>query len=164
VQVIDDQDEGVAGLLELGQYLVHHGATARAGRHRRQLRTAFACRGPDRAQHGEPEQLHIALARPYGHEGDTAIATRLVRPPAQQRRLPGAGRRRDNRDPLLGRQVQGSHQVMTADQPRLCPALYHDGMVRIVVTPNWAKLIDFETTLPTAVEELIRQQQERQHG
>ena len=33
----------------------------------------------------------------------------------------------------------------------------YDGMVRIVVTPNWAKLIDFETTLPTAVEELLHQ-------
>lgn len=40
-------------------------------------------------------------------------------------------------------------------------SLYHDGMVRIVVTPTWAKLIDFETTLPVAVEELMRQQQER---
>jgi hypothetical protein len=38
----------------------------------------------------------------------------------------------------------------------------YDGMVRIVVTPTWAKLIDFETNLPSAVEELIRQQQERQ--
>lgn len=33
----------------------------------------------------------------------------------------------------------------------------YDGMVRIVVTPTWAKLIDFETTLPSAVEELMRQ-------
>ncbi|MDL4821340.1 pyridoxamine 5'-phosphate oxidase family protein [Actinomadura opuntiae] len=41
-------------------------------------------------------------------------------------------------------------------------SLYHEGMVRIVVTPTWAKLIDFETTLPSAVEELIRQQAERQ--
>jgi len=40
-------------------------------------------------------------------------------------------------------------------------SLYHDGMVRIVVTPTWAKLIDFETTLPSAVEELMRQQEER---
>ncbi|SEH02937.1 hypothetical protein SAMN05444920_13149 [Nonomuraea solani] len=40
--------------------------------------------------------------------------------------------------------------------------LYHDGMVRIVVTPTWAKLIDFETTLPSPVEELIRQRKERQ--
>jgi hypothetical protein len=38
----------------------------------------------------------------------------------------------------------------------------YDGMVRIVVTPTWAKLIDFETNLPSAVEELIQQQQERQ--
>ncbi len=37
----------------------------------------------------------------------------------------------------------------------------YDGMVRIVVTPTWAKLIDFETTLPSAVEELARQRDER---
>lgn len=43
-------------------------------------------------------------------------------------------------------------------------SLYHDGMVRIVVTPTWAKLIDFETTLPTAVEQLIQQQQKRQRA
>ena len=43
-------------------------------------------------------------------------------------------------------------------------SLYRDGMVRIVVTPSWAKLIDFETTLPSAVEELVRQREERRHG
>jgi general stress protein 26 len=43
-------------------------------------------------------------------------------------------------------------------------SLYHDGMVRIVVTPTWAKLIDFETTLPSAVEELMQQQEERQRA
>lgn len=37
----------------------------------------------------------------------------------------------------------------------------YDGMVRIVVRPTWAKLIDFETTLPTSIEELMRRQQER---
>ena len=41
-------------------------------------------------------------------------------------------------------------------------SLYHDGMVRIVVTPTWAKPIDFETTLPTAVEELVRERAARQ--
>ena len=34
-------------------------------------------------------------------------------------------------------------------------------MVRIVVTPTWAKLIDFETTLPSDVAELIAQRDER---
>ncbi|KAA1399408.1 pyridoxamine 5'-phosphate oxidase family protein [Aeromicrobium ginsengisoli] len=43
-------------------------------------------------------------------------------------------------------------------------SLYHDGMVRIVVTPTWAKLIDFETTLPSAVEELMLKREERQHA
>jgi hypothetical protein len=40
----------------------------------------------------------------------------------------------------------------------------YDGMVRIVVTPAWAKLIDFESTLPSAVEELIRRRDERQRA
>jgi hypothetical protein len=35
-------------------------------------------------------------------------------------------------------------------------ALYKQ-MVVITITPTWAKLLDFETTLPTAVEELITQ-------
>ena len=40
----------------------------------------------------------------------------------------------------------------------------YDGMVRIVVTPTWAKLIDFEETLPIAVEQLIQQREERQRA
>ena len=40
----------------------------------------------------------------------------------------------------------------------------YDGMVRVVVTPTWAKLIDFETTPPTAVEELVREREERQRA
>ncbi|MFC6880849.1 MULTISPECIES: pyridoxamine 5'-phosphate oxidase family protein [Actinomadura] len=60
-------------------------------------------------------------------------------------------------------QMNGSYQ-MTPEQrvewEAQVRSLY-DGMVRIVVTPTWVKLIDFETNLPSAVEELI-QQQERQ--
>lgn len=40
----------------------------------------------------------------------------------------------------------------------------YNGMVRVVITPTWAKLIDFETTLPSAIEELVRQRAERQTG
>ena len=57
---------------------------------------------------------------------------------------------------------------MTAEQrvewEKEVRSLYHDGMVRIVVTPTWAKLIDFETTLPSAVEELVREREERQRA
>ena len=61
-------------------------------------------------------------------------------------------------------QMNGSYQ-MTPEQRVEWEAevrSLYDGMVRIVVTPTWAKLIDFETTLPTPVEELIRQRAERQ--
>ena len=63
-------------------------------------------------------------------------------------------------------EMNGSY-VMTPEQrvewEASVRSLY-DGMVRIVVTPTWAKLIDFETTLPSAVEELIRQRDERERG
>ena len=61
-------------------------------------------------------------------------------------------------------QMNGSYE-MTAEQRVEWEAevrSLYDGMVRIVVTPTWAKLIDFETTLPSAVEELIRQRDQRQ--
>ena len=38
----------------------------------------------------------------------------------------------------------------------------YESMVRIVVKPTWAKLIDFDETLPTPVEELVRQREARQ--
>lgn len=60
-------------------------------------------------------------------------------------------------------QANGTYK-MTPEQrvewEREVRSLY-DGMVRIVVTPTWAKLIDFETTLPSAVEELVVQREER---
>jgi hypothetical protein len=60
-------------------------------------------------------------------------------------------------------QMNGSY-AMTPEQrvewEREVRSLY-DGMVRIVVTPTWAKLIDFENTLPSAIEELVKQRAER---
>jgi hypothetical protein len=62
--------------------------------------------------------------------------------------------------------MNGTYE-MTAEQRARWEAevrSLYDGMVRIVVTPAWAKLIDFETTLPSAVEELARQRDERQRA
>lgn len=39
-------------------------------------------------------------------------------------------------------------------------ALY-DQMVRISVEPRWAKLLDFETTIPSNVEELVKQRMQQ---
>jgi general stress protein 26 len=63
-------------------------------------------------------------------------------------------------------QINGTYE-MTAEQRVEWEAevrSLYDGMVRIIVIPTWAKLIDFDTTLPSAVEELIRQRGERQRG
>ncbi|WP_227983273.1 pyridoxamine 5'-phosphate oxidase family protein [Nocardia spumae] len=60
-------------------------------------------------------------------------------------------------------QMNGSYEMTAAQRVEWeaeVRSLY-DGMVRIVVTPTWVKLIDFETTLPSAVEELIRERAER---
>jgi uncharacterized pyridoxamine 5'-phosphate oxidase family protein len=63
-------------------------------------------------------------------------------------------------------QMNGSY-TMTPEQREAWEAevrSVYDGMVRIVVTPTWAKLIDFETTLPSAVEELVRRRDERRRA
>ena len=63
-------------------------------------------------------------------------------------------------------QMNGS-DTMTPEQREAWEAevrSVYDGMVRIVVTPTWAKLIDFETTLPSAVEELVRRRDERRRA
>ncbi|BDU08405.1 pyridoxamine 5-phosphate oxidase [Nocardia cyriacigeorgica] len=63
-------------------------------------------------------------------------------------------------------QMNGSYQ-MTAEQRVEWEAevrSLYDGMVRIVITPTWVKLIDFDTTLPSPVEELVRQRAERQRA
>ncbi|TYB69860.1 pyridoxamine 5-phosphate oxidase [Nonomuraea sp. PA05] len=63
-------------------------------------------------------------------------------------------------------QMNGSYQ-MTPEQRVVWEAevrSLYDGMVRVVVTPTWVKLIDFETTLPSAVEELMHERAARQQA
>jgi hypothetical protein len=58
--------------------------------------------------------------------------------------------------------LHAGHKVMTDEQyPEWeagVKALYNE-MVVITVTPTWAKLLDFETTIPESVEELIKERQ-----
>jgi hypothetical protein len=61
-------------------------------------------------------------------------------------------------------QMNGTYE-MTAEQRVEWEAevrSLYDSMVRIVVKPSWAKLIDFHETLPSAVDELVRRRQELQ--
>jgi hypothetical protein len=58
--------------------------------------------------------------------------------------------------------VAASRKVLEPDQfadwESGVRALY-DQMVRITIEPDWAKLLDFETTIPKAVEDLVRARQ-----
>jgi len=69
--------------------------TPRCGR--RPTPGVFRDDGRDRARQRELEQLYVALARLYGHEGDLVVLARLADPRVQQQRLPAAGGRRDDR-------------------------------------------------------------------
>ena len=58
--------------------------------------------------------------------------------------------------------LQAGHKVMTDEQyPEWVAGVQdlYDEMVVITVTPTWAKLLDFETTIPQAVEDLIKEKQ-----
>jgi pyridoxamine 5'-phosphate oxidase-like protein len=56
--------------------------------------------------------------------------------------------------------LQAGHKVMTDEQYPEWEAgvkgLY-DEMAVITITPTWAKLLDFETTIPKSVEDLIKE-------
>ena len=55
--------------------------------------------------------------------------------------------------------LTAGHKVMTDDQyPTWVDGVrsLYDEMVIITITPTWAKLLDFETTLPKAVDDLIK--------
>ena len=59
--------------------------------------------------------------------------------------------------------INGMTHEQQVEREREVRSLYKR-MVRIVVTPTWAKMIDFETTLPSAVAELIQEREERQRA
>ena len=56
--------------------------------------------------------------------------------------------------------LTAGRKVMTDDQyPEWVAGVrgLYDEMVVITITPTWAKLLDFETTIPKAVEDLIKE-------
>lgn len=62
-------------------------------------------------------------------------------------------------DGVFPEYVEASRKITPADQFPSWEAGVHalyDRMARIDITPTWAKIHDFETRIPTAVEELAR--------
>ena len=59
------------------------------------------------------------------HEGEPARLTRPAGPRTQQRRLPAAGRRRDDRHLARRRAIQGNDEITPVDQPGSCWSRRH---------------------------------------
>lgn len=62
--------------------------------------------------------------------------------------------------------LTAGHKVMTDDQyPDWVAGVrsLYDEMSVITITPTWVKLLDFETTIPKAVEDLIKEKQSAAH-
>ena len=97
----------------------------------------------DRVEQGQPELLGVLLVALHLHDGEPVRLTRPVGPGAQQRRLPAAGRSRDDRHLPRRRAIQGSEKITPVDQPGSCwshrhrPALISTPDTLAPVTQSW---------------------------
>jgi len=118
VQIFDDQHDVATGVGELREHPVgdRPGIEFRCRDWR--LRVAGrAAQTPDRVEQGKAEVLGVLLVALHLDYGELVRPIRPVRPRAQQRRLPAAGRSRDDRDPSCRRIIQGGEKITSIDQP-----------------------------------------------
>jgi hypothetical protein len=121
VQVIDNQRDAGASLGELRQHPAGHRLPIEVRCRRRRFRGAGRSRGvTDRGKQSQPELLGVVLAARHLQHGELARLPRTFGPGAQQRRLPAAGRSRDDRHPPRRRTIQGSDKIAPVDQPGNC--------------------------------------------
>ena len=119
--IIDYQDDAAAMIFELRQHPVGHRLPVELRCRRWRFRAA-GCTGStaDRAEEGQPELLGILLIALHLQDGKPVPLPRAVGPGAQQRRLPAAGRSRDDRHLARRRAIQGSNKISPVDQPGNC--------------------------------------------
>jgi hypothetical protein len=98
VQIINHQRDAAASIGELRQRPVDHRRCVEVGCCCWRFRAAVCTGGvTDRVEQGKPELLGVALVALHLHDGQPVRLPRTVGPGAQQRRLPAAGRSRDDR-------------------------------------------------------------------
>jgi hypothetical protein len=123
VQIVDDQCDVAGSAGKFRQRPVDHGPPVELGGRRRRFR-AVGCTGgmTDRAEQGQPELLRILLPALHLHDRQPVPLTRTATPRPQQRRLPAASRRRDDRHLLRRRAIQRGEKITPVDQPESCPS------------------------------------------
>ena len=88
----------------------------------------------DRVEQGQPELLGVLLVALHLQHGEPARLPRTAGPGAQQRRLPAAGRSRDDRHLPRRRAIQGSDKITPVDQPGSCWS--HRQRPALISTPD----------------------------
>lgn len=111
MQIVDDQNEGHGLPAELGYHPVDHHPAVETGRRRCRFRVTGRAGGPaDGVEQRKPESLSVMLVPLDLEDGEPVQLTRAVCPGAQERRLPAAGRSRDDRDFPLDGTVESSEK------------------------------------------------------
>src|SRR5260370_16421512 len=107
---------------EFREHPVDHRLPVEAGCRCWRFRAA-GCPGSitDRAEQGQPELLGILLIALHLHDSKPVPLTRPVGPSAQQRRLPAAGRSRDDRHLPRRPPTQTTQKLPPPPPPHSCP-------------------------------------------
>jgi hypothetical protein len=140
VEVIDNQRHAAAGVRELRQHPVDH-----------RLRVEVRCRGwegratvragdvADRVEQGQPELLGVLLVALHPQQGELARLALTSDPGAQQRRLPAASRRRDDRHLPRRRAIQRRDKIAPVDQPGSCWSRHQNPALDICTRRRWRR-------------------------
>jgi len=115
MDIVDRQHDATTMLAELQKHPVGHCPPVEVRRRRRRLIPGRAGSLTYGVEQRKPENLRTLLFVPHRHEGDAIRLIRTVCPGARQRRLPAAGRRRDNRHLLRCRAVEASDEIVASD-------------------------------------------------
>ena len=135
VEIINHQRDAAASVGELRQHPVDHRRRIEVGCRGRQFRAAVGTGDlTDRVEQGQPELLGVLLVALHLQDGEPARLPRTAGPGAQQRRLPAAGRCRDDRHFPRRRAIQGSDKITPVDQPGSCWS--HRQRPALVSTPE----------------------------
>src|SRR6266516_2055452 len=156
MQIINNQRDVAVSVGEFREHPVGHRRCVEVGCRCWRFRAAGRGRSvTDRVEQGQPELLGVLLAALHLHEGEPVRLARSSGPGAQQRRLPAAGRRRDDRHLARRRAIQGSDKITPVDQPGSCwshrhrPALISTPDTLAPVTQSWHLLSRYQASAPT---------------
>ena len=135
MEIINNQRDAATSIGELRQHPVDHRRCIEVRCRCRRFRAAVCTGGvTDRVEQGKPELLGVLLVALHLQHGEPARLPRTVGPGAQQRRLPAAGRSRDDRHLPRRRAIQGSDKITPVDQPGSCWS--HRQRPALISTPD----------------------------